>query len=283
VTKSRQSSAGDESDLKEVEVTVTRRAVVATPAILAVLVAAFAGARWLWLHAALLEPHSTSDAWYAVAGIGACAAALSSIAVAAIAFRGLRSLRLTRKDMNDRAERESKLTAIHRLEELANTIIPMNTPILTAMQEHSIGVFLKAGERPVFDPDPKDVLPAATWARGLPDGQYVNILGFLNRLEAWCVYFTTGVADDTVAFGPVAPLLRAWVGQYYPVLLVERSAGRSGNFPNVIMLYKVWSARMEQEQLDRLHADLTQQLKRQRSKSSQLTLPKIIGKDSEEV
>jgi hypothetical protein len=81
-----------------------------------------------------------------------------------------------------------------------------------------------------------------------------------------------------VAFATVAPLLRSWVGQYYPLLLLERAQRRSGNFPNIVMLYTAWSNKMDEQQLATLHNDLVAQLERQRSNMSKKPrLPDVIG------
>jgi hypothetical protein len=181
--------------------------------------------------------------------------------------------------MINRATREGKESAIHRLEELAKEVIPMNTPILDALAENKIKPFIEHPGQVRFDPDPKDLSKAGAWMEALPPELRIDILGFLNRLEAWCVYFTTGVADNEVAFTPVAPLLRAWVGQYYPVLVLMRADGRSGNFGNVVRLYRAWSDRMDEQQLARLHEDLVAQLDRKRSIMAKSSLPGIIGAD----
>jgi hypothetical protein len=176
-----------------------------------------------------------------------------------------------------RAERESKLSAIQRLEELASEIIPLNDPILNAMSAAGIKVYLQPTEQVVFDPDPQDSARQIAWIRGLPAGTEAGILGFLNRLEAWSTYFTTGVADENVAFGSVAPLLRAWVGQYCPVLLLLRAHGQSARFPNLVMLFMAWSEKMDADALAALHGALEKQLERPQSQRGKNQLPPPIG------
>lgn len=224
-----------------------------------------------------LQPVDAAVDWTLVTAVATVVAALGTLGLATFALRGLRSLKLTRIEMINRAEREAKLLAIHRLEELASEVIPMNASILDDMATHKIGVFVKRSEEVRFDPDPTDLREAAQWANSLPNGLHNRIRAFLNRLEAWSVYFTTGIADDSVAFGPAAPLLRSWVGMYYSVLLLERSQRRSGNFPNLVMLYEAWSNRMDARQLETLHRDLIAQLERHRSSMAKIRLPGVIG------
>jgi hypothetical protein len=135
-------------------------------------------------------------------------------------------------------------------------------------------VYLTEKEEPRFDPDPADLTRAQAWQSALPIPLINRIITFLNRLEAWSVYFTTAVADENIAFGPVAPVLRSWIGQYYAIILVARAGPNNGTFPNLIRLYTLWTARMDAEQLARLHGDVTGQMERARTRLAQAGLPK---------
>jgi len=232
----------------------------------------FRGSNW-----GMLRPANPQEFWAIVNATADGVAALSALALVAVGFRGLRSLRLTRIEMENRFQREATLSAIQRLEELATVVIPQNTPILAAMGQLKVEPYVKRSEDVRFDPDPKDLKPVQEWLAKLPVNLQGDITSFLNRLEAWSVYFTTGVADETVAFGPAAPLLRTWVGQYYPILLIERSRSRSGTYPNLIRLFKAWSDKMDEQQLATMHQDLVTQLERKRSGMSKAQLPLPLG------
>jgi hypothetical protein len=214
---------------------------------------------WAWRR---FPPTDAVSAWTLVAGLGAVVTAVSTVAIAAFALRGLRSLTIARDEIVHRAERDANLCAIQRLEEIARDLVPMNQALLDILASGKVKVFLGPRDAVRFDPDPQDLTAAKAWAGTLPAGANNQILTFLNRLEAWSVYFTKGVADPDVAFGPAAPVLRSWVGQYYAPLLLLRSgqATPSGIYPNLIELYHAWSARMDAQQLDRLHKDVTDQM-----------------------
>ena len=222
-------------------------------------------------------PKDGVEAWTMVAGIGALVTGVATVVFAGFALRGLRSLALSRSEMIVRATREAKLVAAQRLEEVATVLIPMNGPILNALSAANVQVFLGEKDQVKFDPDPSDLRPAIAWKASLPPGGAKLIADFLNRLEAWCVYFTTGVADEKVAFGPIGPVLRSWVGQYYPSLLIYRSGANSGQYPNLIKLYTLWSNEMDSAQLARLHQDLVAQMDRKQSELAKSQLPAIIG------
>jgi hypothetical protein len=228
----------------------------------------------------LFSPPDAAAAWAATDAIADAVTALCTIGIATFALRGLRSLRIARDEIVHRAGREAKLCAIQRMEEVAREIIPMGTAALDALAAENVGVFL--GEKDVvqFDPDPTDLAAAKAWRAKVSTKAYNRIVNHLNRLEAWSVYFTTGVADPEVAFGPIGPLLRSWVGQYYAVLLVLRSGvgPSSGKFPNLIQLYLVWSARMDRQQLARLHKDIEGQMQQAQARLEQAQLPDVLPK-----
>lgn len=226
----------------------------------------------------LLQPKDGPSAWIAIGAVTAVIAAIASIALAAFAFRGLRSLTIARDEIVHRAIREAKLCAMQRLEEIAKEIVPLNTEILDSMASGSVKAFLGPTDGVELEPDKKDLTAAGAWVEALPLETYNRIIGLLNRLEAWSVYFTKGVADPDTAFGPIAPLLRAWVGQYYAVLLILRSGidKSAGKFPNLVQLYLQWTAKMDKQQLDRLHRDVVGQLEQAEARLAESKLPGII-------
>jgi len=229
-------------------------------------------------HRHFLNPTNPIQVWALLDTVADTVAAAAAVAVAGAAVIGLRSLSLTRTEMVNRAKREGKHAAIQRLEELAKELIPDNIPILTLIGQAKVTAFVNVGGI-AFDPDPKDLTAARAWVKALPQGAESQIIGFLNRLEAWSTYFTTGVADEEVAFGPVAPVLRAWIGLYYPILLILRANRRSGVFPNLVTLYSVWTDKMDEAQLAQQMSDVEAQLERHRYKKK---LPGVIGSDIDE-
>lgn len=238
-----------------------------------VLVTAWIG-RTVWNLWTVYPPTDTPTTWAFVDGIGSVLSAVVGVWLGLVAFRGLESLRLTRLEIEHKSDHERKLIAIQRLEDVAKTIIPMNAEILDVLAAKSIKPFLKADDRIQFSPDPSDLTSARAWIGALPPDTSPKIVNFLNHWESWCVYFTTGVADEDVAFEPVAPLLRAAVGQYYPVLLVLRAASASGTFPNIVRLFTLWSAKMDAAQLARVYSDVVAELDRNKTRLAKAQLPK---------
>lgn len=232
----------------------------------------------IWDHWGFLHPTDGATAWIAIGAYAAALGAISTVGLAAFAFRGLRSLTIARDEIVHRALRDAKLCAILRLEEVAKELVPLNTGVLNALAADGVAIFLSPNDVVTFEPDPTDLKAANAWLATLSVETYNLIVTFLNRMEAWSVYFTTGVADPDVAFGPIAPLLRSWVGQYYALLLILRSgvASSSGKFPNLIQLHMLWSAQMDTEQLARMHKDISGQMEQAQARIARAKLQDVI-------
>jgi hypothetical protein len=233
-------------------------------------------ARFSWLLWVTFPPTDATEAWAALDALGSMVGGIGALWVGLIALRGLRSLWLTRTEMESRAHRERSLCAIQRLEEVAQTLVPKNTPILDGMVAGNVKTFLNKTDTIQFKTPPSEaeLASAQAWVDALAPALYNQIVHLLNRLEAWSVYFTKGVADEEVAFEPMAPLLRSWVGQYYAVLLVLRTGSKSGTYPNLVKLFTLWSAKMDAAQLARTYGDMTDQLKGALERVAQAKLPK---------
>jgi hypothetical protein len=189
-------------------------------------------------------------------------AALVSGMVLWVAVRGLRSLKLTREGMLNQAHREARAAAIARCEEFAADIIPANAAIVNAFAAYRTPVFVEDAADVRFDPDSRDDLPRAeAWFQELPSEVRSDCIALMNRMEAWAMYFTHQLADPAVAFGPCAPYFCSRVVQLYPYLLIARNRDpSSGNYPNVVALFKVWITELEEQKRGLIRGRLLEQL-----------------------
>lgn len=78
----------------------------------------------------------------------------------------------------------------------------------------------------------------------------VEIVKFLNDLEAFAFYFTSGVCDEQIAFSSHALVFCQFVKDYYPVIARERTANHLGYQP-IVELYSIWSIRLEKIKIER--------------------------------
>lgn len=230
--------------------------------------------RGVW---SLVWPTDAVGFWTMIAGLG-------TVALTILAYRGLRSLVLAKSDMLTRAVRDARECAVARCEELAKVIIPANAEILTAIAANRVPVFVKGADEVRFDPDnAQDVNAAKTWIAALPQGMYGDSIRLLNSLEGWAMYFTNGLADHQIAFGPCAPVFCSMIVQNYGILLTLRSSQTAGRFPNAVKLFKSWLELLEHEKRGLREGNLLKQLAELQKKGGiSHTLPKPLGTQLDE-
>lgn len=173
----------------------------------------------------------------------------------------------------------ARACAIARCEEFATVVIPGNGEIWKTWAAQKVPLFVTKAEEVRFDPDNADDLARATaWRAKLPHELINASIKHLNRLEAWSMYFTEGLADHQVAFGPCAPVYCATIVQHYAVLLTIR-AESTGKYPNAVKLFLNWVALLEQEKRGLKAGDLLKQLLdlQKQSRGAKDALPKPLG------
>jgi hypothetical protein len=224
----------------------------------------------------LVLPHNPIEFWALVTGVG-------TVLLIVVAWRGLSSLGLTQKDMLTRAKRDARQTAITRAEEWASEIVPMNYEVLRQFAANNIPVFVKTPAQVRFDPDNQTDLQAAQdWVNKLPGDTQRQSLTVVNRVEAWSMYFTNGLADSKVASGPCAAPFCSLIIQNYALLLIFRAMPSSGKFPNTITLFKAWLADLDEQERGLKKGALLRALRELQSKGpSKGTLPDPLGLDGQ--
>lgn len=204
---------------------------------------------------------------------------VATFALVIAALRGLRSLSLAKADILTRSKRESRQCAITRCEQMAEEIISRNSGLIVRLAAASVPVFVKSASDVAFDPDSEAHLAEArAWLQGLPLDIHTDCITHLNRLEAWAMYFTHGVADHEIAFGPCAPVYCSMIVHYYAVLLVRRAGQSSGKFPNAVQLFKSWREALELQKSGVKMDELVRQLSQlQNRRRPQAPLPQPLG------
>jgi hypothetical protein len=217
-------------------------------------------------------------------GFWTMALTVATVGLIVVAGRGLRSLHLAKVDINARSQREARSCAIARCEEMATEIISTTGEIITRLVALKLPLFVQSGDAVRFDPDASEqVGKAQSWLAQVPPDLYSDCIKLLNKIEAWSMYFTNGVADHEIAFGPCAPVFCSMIVRFYPILLVRRAGNSSGQFPNAVKLFKNWRAQLDDQQHgQRLQALIQgmQDLQNRReaqAREAQPTLPPPIG------
>lgn len=202
----------------------------------------------------LLKPTNATEFWSLITGVG-------TLGLCLVAGWGLNSLRLTRRDMLHRAQRDGRVTAVMRCEEFARDIIPLNLPMLSALQREKTGVFVKNPTEVRFvDVSHDELIRASAWYGGAPVEVKTGIINLLNKLEAWSMYFTAQLADADVAYEPVGAIFCSLVIQYYSPLLLLRQDPSAGNYTNVVSLYEEWLAKLTASERAKREKELLDQV-----------------------
>jgi hypothetical protein len=223
---------------------------------------------------ALVTPTNATEFWTAVLALG-------TVALAYVAYRGLRSIRLAQRDMLNRATRDALECAVRRCEEFGDVIISHNGQILNGLAAASVPVFVRRIDEVRFDPDnAEDLARAREWWAKVPPPVQIATIKLLNRLEAWCMYLNTGLADSTVMHDPCAAPFMTIVVQCYAPILIYRAHEADGNYPNVVKVYTAWKAQMNAARKDAEQKDLLGrlgELMEARQAAARASLPKPIG------
>lgn len=235
---------------------------------------------------ALILPTNPTEFWTLVAGIGALATAGATVALFFMAKKGLASLRLTeealavaqqdmannRSDMAARFLREGKTLSAELAREMASELLPSNAVLLREMETAKVQGLAMQPDPISFDsPAEEAALPGAkVWRAQVPDALYSQAIGLLNRFECWAMHFTHGLADPECNFQPCAQVFCSVVIQLYPALVYARGAAAGGGYTNVIKLYGVWAAKIEDDKA----AKMAQALQ---TRAPGPTLPPMIG------
>lgn len=188
----------------------------------------------------LLKPTNPDEFWEMVT-------AILTIALIIVAVRGLNSLKLAKTDLLTRSQREARAISILRCEELAAELIKLNSDLVGRFAELQKPVFAQRPDDVDFNDTGRQVERARRWMDDVPADLQRDCLRLINRLEAWSMYFTTGVADHEIAFGPCAPVFCGIIVRYYPLFILARAGHSSGKFPNTVQLFESWRAKIDAE------------------------------------
>jgi len=133
---------------------------------------------------------------------------IAEVVLAAAAVVGLAALFLTKKDMITRSKRDAIQAAISQCEHFASVIIPEYGNVMEAISAAGLTLFEPGIEGPLpFDLSNKKLVGSAlAWYKPIDVALQNKCFMLLNHLEAYAMYFTTRLADVSVAYGPTSVL-----------------------------------------------------------------------------
>jgi len=184
---------------------------------------------------------------------------ISAPALVIIAIIALKQISIAKSDVQVRSRREAASFAATQCQRYATEIIPLLDEWDVARKKKQIPEYL--GEITDFCRD--DLLRMPEWATewfSKNDGETNLCVNILNSLESFAIYFTKGVADEEIAFSSVGLTYCDSVRDLYPLIAVIRSKAEPKHFEHIVVLYKLWSDRLEKynlkDQLDEVQSKL---------------------------
>jgi hypothetical protein len=183
---------------------------------------------------------------------------LSGPAIAVFAWKGLTQLKITREIAKTSAKRESYRLAADRVTYYHERVIPLQNALDFTCKSKGISLFDKTKLEKVGS---RFRIIYAEGYNPISDIHTVapDLSAAFNAMEAFAVFFMSGIADEQVAFGSVGKTFLNSVSKYLPVLLFL-SDGEY--YKNIINLYVLWNERSERMTLLKSKDSIEERLKK---------------------
>lgn len=148
---------------------------------------------------------------------------------------------ISRMDIQLRSKREAALLGVQVCEKWAKEIVPSTADLVNAIdRKFAPGIpvkFLKSE----IGPDQKHWLE---WTE--QENHHSAIIRLLNNIESVAVYFEQKLADEDLAFGPLANGFVSNVRLFWPWIAYHRPFDDHKLYPNTVALFFRWEARLNE-------------------------------------
>lgn len=159
-----------------------------------------------------------------------------------VAIYGLKQLKITKENSQTNAKREAYRLVAERCTYYLESIIPKLNVIDKLMAENSIKQF---GETKIYTSGDKLTIESKQSTRKHDKiiEMAPQIAEALNCLEAFSVFFTSGVAEENVAFSSIGSTYCNSVRVLLPLVCMAIEGG----YRNVLKLYILWNDKIEKQ------------------------------------
>lgn len=184
---------------------------------------------------------------------------LSGVAVAIIALKGLEQLRIAKETAKTSARREAFKLAADECRNFAERIIPLSQPVA----DHCKKLNLTSFSNPKFKISGGEIIETTFSAAAiLADIAKCadSLMSFLNSMEAFAIFFTSGIADESVAYRETGLEFCRLAAIYMPAIWYLRE-NNLPRYESTVKLYELWNARKESEALLKTQKSIDQSLK----------------------
>lgn len=184
---------------------------------------------------------------------------IAAVVLTIVAVKGLEQLKIAKETAKTIAKREAFKLAADECRNFADRVIPL----ATVAQNETNNLNLPSFRNPQFR-----VVGGDITNHNFSDTQLLadmpkcahNVIQFLNALEAFSVFFASGVADESVAYRETNQVFCPFVKKYMPAIWFLRSHNL-GRFESTVRLYELWTAKMDSERLEKTRDSIDLSLK----------------------
>jgi hypothetical protein len=183
---------------------------------------------------------------------------LAGIALAYIAYRGLAQIRLAKEIAATTARRESFKLALEQCHFYAREIVPTRAKLVEVARTKGLGwgtpgsFSVSGGEIVAIDNGNRNIL-----AECVALDQHV--VQYINRLEAFAMAFTSGLADEMVGYRETAPGFCQAAAEALPFIDHCRK-NKIARYESTVELLEIWSKRILSQELAKKKQAIDQDL-----------------------
>jgi hypothetical protein len=184
---------------------------------------------------------------------------LCAPAVAIFAYKALSQIKVTRAIAQTQAKRESFRISSEQCVFWADTVVPQMEKVERLNKQGKLKDLMKVQvteEQKSFHIDAKD---GPNWHKEYLANQ-MPIVGLMNNLESFSIFLTNGIADEKVAFRPIAPSFCETTKRLLPIILLQNSNLKI--FSNTLILYMIWRDRLKMEKLKEQEEKMKEEIKK---------------------
>jgi hypothetical protein len=182
---------------------------------------------------------------------------MSAIALAVFAYKGLEQLRITREIANKNTQREAFKLAAEQCRYFAEHIVPGLSKAIEEYKQFKMTCCANTTFKVVKGEIVDDNFNLELVKRDL-SAAGLGLIGFLNNLEGFALFFVSGIAEETVGYRETAVAFCNQVRAFMPLIYGLRTRG--ARYESTVSLYEIWNNRLDCEALKRKKESIDAQL-----------------------
>lgn len=184
----------------------------------------------------------------------------------------IKQLGVMKKDIKSKNERASVEKSIEYLNWFATQFIPKNDEVLRSLN-FDIAMTFESIENKTFDFNSNFKLNDKILA-SIAHKAESNVLDLANELEFFSAAMTSGLADEKLAFNPLATSFCRFVDRNYDIYCYLRNDSKDMLFTHTKELYSIWKDRLANHELTKQKEEIEKKI----SKVQDRSIP-ILGND----